>query len=113
LRKGELDMTCPHPIWEQETAIGADALCPLCLKSLLAAAVREREDWNGKHQEATLEIERLRATVEAAAMAKTRLDHFADYANAGKVHYDARELKRKIWGAFAEFDACQQTETKP
>jgi hypothetical protein len=70
----------------------------------MAQLKREREE----REAMKAENERLRATVEAAAMAKTRLDHFADHANAGKVHYDARELKRKIWGAFAEFDACQQ-----
>lgn len=42
--------------------------------------------------------------LEAAAMAKTRLDDFADQANAGRVHYSARELKRKIGSAFIEFD---------
>ncbi len=46
------------------------------------------------------ECERLR---EAVAMAKTRLDDFADKANAGQVHYSARELKRKIGAAFADF----------
>lgn len=43
--------------------------------------------------------------IEAAQMARRRLEDFADQANAGKVHYSARELKRKIWSAFAEFDA--------
>ena len=42
--------------------------------------------------------------VEAAKMARTRLEDFADKANAGTVHYSARELKRKIWAAFVEFD---------
>jgi hypothetical protein len=41
---------------------------------------------------------------EGAAMAKRRLDDFADKANAGQVHYSARELKRKIGAAFADFD---------
>lgn len=41
-------------------------------------------------------------------MARKRLETFADEANAGRVHYDARELKRKIWAAFAEFDATEK-----
>lgn len=48
------------------------------------------------------QIDQLR---QAATMAKTRLDDFADKANAGHVHYSARELKRKIGAAFADFDA--------
>jgi hypothetical protein len=43
--------------------------------------------------------------VEAYKMARTRLERFADEAQAGRVHYDARELKRKIWGAFSDADA--------
>lgn len=54
------------------------------------------------------EVERLREKVAAAEMAKTRLNDFADKANAGQVHHDARELKRKIWAAFAEFDAASE-----
>jgi hypothetical protein len=34
------------------------------LEAQLAAVVREREEWNGKHQAACLEIERLRAALE-------------------------------------------------
>lgn len=44
------------------------------------------------------------AMLEGAEMARKRLEDFADQANAGKVHYDARELKRRIWSAFADFD---------
>lgn len=43
--------------------------------------------------------------VEAARMARTRLQRFADEANAGNVQAGGRELARQIWGAFAEFDA--------
>jgi hypothetical protein len=46
--------------------------------------------------------------IEAAAMARTRLEDFADKANAGQIHYDARELKRRIWAAFADFDAARK-----
>lgn len=60
-----------------------------------------REAWRAA------EVEPLRA---AAVMAKTRLDDFADKANAGQVHYSARELKRKIGAAFSDFDLCQQQE---
>lgn len=42
---------------------------------------------------------------DAALRAKTRLDDFADQANAGQVHYSARELKRKIGAAFTDLDA--------
>ena len=45
-----------------------------------------------------------RRVIEAAQMARRRLEDFADQANAGKVHYSARELKRRIWAAFADFD---------
>lgn len=50
--------------------------------------------------------------IEAADMARKRLEDFADQANAGKVHYDARELKRKIWAAFAEYDAIRAADEK-
>jgi hypothetical protein len=43
--------------------------------------------------------------IEAFQMARTRLENFADDANAGNVHYSARELKRKIWAAFADVEA--------
>ena len=49
------------------------------------------------------------AVIEGAQMAKTRLDNFADDANAGRCHYDARELKRKIWAAFVDFDRALST----
>lgn len=42
--------------------------------------------------------------LDAAVMAKMRLESFADQANAGQVHYSARELKRKIWAAFSDFE---------
>ena len=54
-------------------------------------------------------IEQLKTT---ARMAKTRLERFADEANAGHVHYDARELKRKIWSAFADFDNAVTEQSK-
>jgi hypothetical protein len=44
--------------------------------------------------------------VEAAGWARKRLEDFADKANAGDIHYSARELKRRIWAAFADFDAA-------
>jgi hypothetical protein len=76
----------------------------------------------GELEKRDAEIERLRADNErlltilgAATMAKNRLNTFADQANAGDVHYDARELKRKIWGAFSDFDAAldiQQSATE-
>ncbi len=45
------------------------------------------------------------ALVDAAKMARTRLQTYADQANAGEAQAGGRELARKIWGAFAEFDA--------
>ena len=48
--------------------------------------------------------------VEAAKMARKRLEDFADQAQAGRVHYDARELKRKVWAAFAEFDSLERID---
>lgn len=45
--------------------------------------------------------------IDGANMARTRLDDFADKANAGLVHHDAREWKRRIWAAFADFDAAR------
>lgn len=41
---------------------------------------------------------------EAVAMAKKRLDDYADKANAGKVQSDGRSWKRQIWAAFADYD---------
>lgn len=42
---------------------------------------------------------------EAVAMAKKRLDNYADMANAGQVQSDGRSWKRQIWAAFADYDA--------
>jgi len=53
-----------------------------------------------------LEIARLTKVIEGAKMARTRLERFADEANAGRVHHDARELKRRVWASFADFDAA-------
>lgn len=50
-------------------------------------------------------VSQLLALVEAAKMARTRLQTFADHANRGEAQAGGRELSRKIWGAFAEFDA--------
>ena len=41
------------------------------LVSLLVQTTREREDWNGKHQAACIEIERLRAALEEIVAADT------------------------------------------
>ena len=41
---------------------------------------------------------------EAVAMAKKRLDNYADMANAGQVQSDGRSWKRQIWAAFADYD---------
>ncbi len=91
------------------------------MSDLVAELRQEAESWKAVAEsyendrlEQKAEIERLNAKVIAATMAKTRLDHFADDANAGAVHYSARELKRKIGAAFADFDAVQQKagETK-
>lgn len=49
----------------------------------------------------------MQARIEGARMAKTRLDNFADQANAGTIEYNARELKRKIGAAFADLDASR------
>lgn len=46
-------------------------------------------------------------------MARTRLESFADAANAGKVHHDAREWKRRIWAAFADYDAIRALSQSP
>lgn len=71
-------------------------------------------------RDALAEIERLRADNErlltilgAATMAKNRLNTFADQANAGQVQYSARELSRKIWGAFSDFDAALNHQQSP
>lgn len=66
---------------------------------------RLRETWGPRDYEVTDLCKEAVAVIEAAQMARKRLEDFADQANAGKVHHDARELKRKIWSAFAEFDA--------
>lgn len=50
--------------------------------------------------------------VEAARMARTRLMAFADAANAGHAQAGGRELARKVWGAFAEFDALDAAIAK-
>lgn len=57
------------------------------------------------------ETDRMRTAIEGAVMAKTRLDDFADKANAGQIHYSARELKRKIGAAFADFDSAADQQT--
>jgi hypothetical protein len=42
------------------------------------------------------------------------IQNFADAANAGRVHYDARELKRRmLWAAFSEFDAALTAASSP
>lgn len=51
--------------------------------------------------------------VEAARMARARLKAFADAANAGHSQAGGRELARKIWGAFAEFDALEAALANP
>lgn len=66
--------------------------------------------WNDCVEKQPGEVARLRAAVDAATMARTRLDDFADKANAGLVHHDGREWKRRIWAAFSDFDAYQQKE---
>lgn len=55
----------------------------------------------------TARVAELEAALTAADMAKTRLDIFADQANAGLVQYNARELKRRVFGAFSEFRAVR------
>lgn len=42
--------------------------------------------------------------LEFGDRARRRLEQFADLANSGAVQAGGRELKRKIWGAFAEYD---------
>ncbi len=54
---------------------------------------------------AEADVARMRETVQ---MARTRLDQYADAANAGQAQGGGREFKRKIWGAFADFDALVQ-----
>lgn len=48
--------------------------------------------------------------VVAAEMARTRLNDFADKANAGQVHHDARELRRRVWASFSDFDAANHQQ---
>jgi hypothetical protein len=50
---------------------------------------------------------------EALTMAKTRLEQYADAVNAGHAQGGGRELKRKIWGAFQEFDAILAASPTP
>jgi hypothetical protein len=57
--------------------------------------------------------DRVRVLEDAASMARSRLENFADAANAGRVHYDPRELKRRIWAAFSEFDAALTAAPSP
>lgn len=67
--------------------------------------------WNTRPAPVVLE-----ALVFAMQMARTRLEKFADGANAGLAQAGGRELKRKIWGAFKEFDELQAalaSEAKP
>lgn len=59
--------------------------------------------------ETLVEVEQLRAAVERAQWARTRLDDYADRDNAGRVQGGGREWKRKIWAAFADFDAAAAT----
>jgi hypothetical protein len=53
-------------------------------------------------------IEWMADAIDAAELAHARLDQFADAANAGTVQAGGRELKRKVWGVFAEFDALSR-----
>ena len=51
-------------------------------------------------------------TIEAATWARTRLHNFALEAQAGRVQAGGRELERKVWGAFSDFDAARTVAEK-
>lgn len=61
----------------------------------------------GETQPGLSATDETRAAVEAAQMARARLMAFADAANAGEAQAGGRELARKVWAAFAEFDAIR------
>jgi chromosome segregation ATPase len=85
---------------------------PAAVQQLLAERDDERNsrvalqqvafDWKARAEAAEQQITSLR---EVADTARTRLQHYADEANAGRQQAGGRELSRKIWGAFAELDA--------
>lgn len=54
----------------------------------------------------------LEHAVETARWARTRLEQFADGVLHGAIQGGGRELKRKVWGAFSDFDeALKSLET--
>lgn len=53
------------------------------------------------------ENERLMDAVEAATWARTRLHEFAVAEQAGHVQGGGRELERRVWGAFSDFDRAR------
>lgn len=80
-----------------------------CLK-VLAETQDELSSLRSKHQEA---VEELKLIIEAAEMAQTRLNNWADKCHnseAGEVDQSARDWKRKIWGSFAEFDDLRRAQ---
>lgn len=57
----------------------------------------------------TRENRRLSNAVEAAGWAKTRLEDYYRSVRAGTMDGGDRELERRVWAAFAQFDVERET----